>query len=111
MATGKRFRDVKSENGKTSNQFIALGKWLELYGRVLGTLTLCLYLIVKEQFINTCSVELVMFLLETVAKDLVQLTNMGLAVLHCTQATARSQKPRCFKQRKATRSKPDMMQG
>ena len=75
----KRFKEVKPETEETSDQFVIrlenyLAKWLELSGSSSGDFDPLVYLIVKEQFINTCSEELAVYLLELGPKDLVELT-------------------------------------
>ena len=74
----KRFREVKPETEETPDQFIArlksyLAKWLELSGNSSGDFNAIVDLIIKEQFINACSEELAVYLLERVPKDLVEL--------------------------------------
>ena len=56
----KRFREVKPETEETPDQFVVrlknyLAKWLERSGSSLGEFEDPVDLIVKEQFINTCS--------------------------------------------------------
>ena len=75
----KRFREVKPETEKTLDQFVIrlknyLVKWLELSGSSSGDFGTLVDLIVKEQFINACSEELAVCLLERGPKDLVELT-------------------------------------
>ena len=75
----KRFREIKPETEETPDQFVVclknyLAKWLELSGSSSGDFEAIADLIVKEQFINTCSEELVVYLLERGPKDLVELT-------------------------------------
>ena len=54
-----------------------LAKWLELSRSSSGDFDAMLDLIVKEQFINACSEELAVFLLEREPKDLVELTTFS----------------------------------
>ena len=75
----KRFREVKSETKETADQFVIhlknyLAKWLELSGISSGDFDDFVDLIVNEQFINTCSEELAVYLLERGPKDLAELT-------------------------------------
>ena len=75
----KRFREVKPETEETPDQFVIrlknyLTKWLELSGSSSGDFEAIVDLIVKEQFINPCSEELAVYLLERGPKDLVELT-------------------------------------
>ena len=72
----KRFREVKPETEETPDQFVIilknyLAKWLELSGNCPGNFDALVDLIVKEQFINACSEDLAMYLLERGTKDLV----------------------------------------
>ena len=74
MVTG----EVKPETEETPDQFFVhlkkyLAKWLELSGNSSGTFDAIVDLIVKEQFINACSEELAVYLLERGPKDLVEL--------------------------------------
>ena len=75
----KRFREVKPETEETPDQFVVhlknyLAKWLELSVSCSGDFDAIVDLIVKEQFINACSEELAVYLLERGPKDLVELT-------------------------------------
>ena len=61
----------------------------------------------KEQFINTCSDELAVYLLKRGPKDLAELTTMGSPVLDCTQATVEVKskirvQPTCAEQKNTT---------
>ena len=72
----------KPETEETPDQVIVhlknyLAKWLELSGSSSGDFEALVDLIVKEQFINACSEELAVYLLERGSKDLV---DMGSAV-------------------------------
>ena len=75
----KRFIEA-TETEETPDQFVNrlknyLTKWLELSGSSPETLTDALvHLIVKEQFINACSEDLAMYLLDRGPKDLEELT-------------------------------------
>ena len=75
----KRFREAKPETEETPDQFVIrlknyLAKWLELSGSSPQNFDALVDLIVKEQFINACSEDLAMYLLERGPKDLVELT-------------------------------------
>ena len=66
------------ENEETPDQFVIrlknyLAKWLELSGSSPGDFEDLVNLIVKEQFINTCSEKLAVYLLKRGPKDLVDL--------------------------------------
>ena len=117
----KRFRDVKPETEETQNQFVIclknnLAKWLELSGSSSGDFEAIVDLIVKEQYINTCSEELAVYLLERGPKDLVELTTWAQQYLmaHKQQLGGKTKStvlPKCDEQRKPTQSKLDMTQG
>ena len=71
----KRFREVKPEIKETPDRFVVclknyLAKWLELSGSSLGEFEALVDLIVKEQFINACSEEFAVYLLDRGQKDL-----------------------------------------
>ena len=75
----KRFREATPETEETLDQFVIrlknyLAKWLELSGSSPQNFDALVDLIVKEQFINACSEDLAMYLLERGPKDLVELT-------------------------------------
>ena len=75
----KRFREAMSETEETPDQFVIrlknyLAKWLELSGSSPQNFDALVEMIVKEQFINACSEDLAMYLLERGPKDLVELT-------------------------------------
>ena len=75
----KRFREATPETEETIDQFVIrlknyLAKWLELSGGSPDNFDALVDLIVKEQFINACSEDLAMYLLERGPKDLVELT-------------------------------------
>ena len=75
----KRFREATPETEETPDQFVIrlknyLAKWLELSGSSPDNFDALVDLIVKEQFINACSEDLAMYLLERGPKDLVELT-------------------------------------
>ena len=70
---------LRFEHEETSDQFVIrlknyLAKWLELCGSSPENFDALVDLIVKEQFINACSEDLAMYLLERGPKDLVELT-------------------------------------
>ena len=68
----KRFMEIKPETEDTPDQFVVrlknlknyLAKWLELSGSSSGDFDAIVDLIVKEQFINACSEEIAVYLLE-----------------------------------------------
>ena len=65
----KRFREATPETEETPDQFVIrlknyLAKWLELSGSSPQNFDALVDLIVKEQFINACSEDLAMYLLE-----------------------------------------------
>ena len=75
----KRFREIEQETEETPDQFVIcfknyLAKWLEISGSSSGDFEALVDLIVKEQFINACSENLAVYLLERGPKDLEELT-------------------------------------
>ena len=75
----KRFREATPETEETPDQFVIrlknyLAKRLELSGTSPANFDAVVDLIVKEQFINACSEDLAMYLLERGPKGLVELT-------------------------------------
>ena len=75
----KRFRKIKPETEETPDQFVVslknyLAKWLELSGSSSGDFQAIVDFIVNGQFINACSEELAMYLLERGPKNIVELT-------------------------------------
>ena len=116
----KRFREATPENEETPDQFVIrlknyLAKWLELSGNSPGNFDALVDLIVKEQFINDCSEDLAMYLLERGLKDLVELTTWAQKYLiaHKEQLGKRKAtvQPRRVDQKKSIQSKPDSPQG
>ena len=116
----KRFREATPETKETPDQFIIrlknyLAKWLELSGSSPGNFDALVGLIVKEQFINACSEDLAMYLLERGPKDLVELTMWAQKYLiaHKEQLgkSKTTVKPRHADQKKWIQSKPDSSQG
>ena len=88
---------------------------MELSGNSPGNFNALVDLIVKEQFINACSEDLAMYLLERGPKDLGDLTTWAQKYLiahkeHLGKSKATVQ-PRCADQKKTTQSKPDSSQG
>ena len=116
----KRFREATPETEETPDQFVIrlknyLAKWLELSGSSPQNFDALVDLIVKEQFINACSEDLAMYLLERGPKDLVELTTWAQKYLiahkeHLGKSKATVQ-PRHVDQKKTTQSKPDSSQG
>ena len=116
----KRFREATPETKETPDQFVIrlknyLAKWLELSGSRPQNFDALVDLIVKEQFINACSEDLAMYLLERGPKDLVELTTWAQKYLiaHKDQLgkTKATVQPRRADQKKTTQSKPDSSQG
>ena len=109
----KRFREATPETEETPDQFVIrlknyFAKWLELSGSSPANFDALIDLIVKEQFINACSEDLAMYLLERGPKDLVELTTWAhKEQLGKSKATVQ---PRRADQRKTTQSKPDSSQ-
>ena len=116
----KRLREVEPETEETPDQFIIrlknyLGKWLELSESSSGDFNAIVDLIVKEQFINACSEELAVYLLERGPKDLVELATWGQQYLNAHKELAGKTKstvqPKSAEQRRHTQSKLDTTQG
>ena len=104
----------------TPDQFVIslknyLAKWLELSGSSPANFDALVDLIVKEQFINACSEDLAMYLLERGPKDLVELTTWAQKYLKAHKEQLGKSKatvqPRRADQMKTTQSKPDSSQG
>ena len=116
----KRFREATPETEETPDQFVIrlknyLAKWLELSGSSPQNFDALVDLIVKEQFINACSEDLAMYLLERGPKDLVELTTWAQKYLIAHKEQLGKSKatvqPRRVDQKKTTQSKPDSLQG
>ena len=116
----KRFREATPETEETPDQFVIrlknyLAKWLELSGSSPENFDALVDLIVKEQFINACSEDLAVYLLEREFKDLVKLTTWAQKYLiaHKEQLGKRKAtvQPRRADQKKSTQSKPDSSHG
>ena len=116
----KRFREATPETEETPDQFVIrlkkyLAKWLELSGSSPQNFDALVDLIVKEQFINACSEDLAMYLLERGPKDLVELTTWAQKYLIAHKEQLGKSKatvqPRRVDQKKTTQSKPDSSQG
>ena len=116
----KRFREATPETEETPDQFVIrlknyLAKWLELSGSSPQNFDALVEMIVKEQFINACSEDLAMYLLERGPKDLVELTTWAQKYLiaHKEQLgkTKARVQPRRADQKKMTQAKPDLSQG
>ena len=92
-----------------------LAKWLELSGSSPANFDSLVDLIVKEQFINACSEDLTMYLLERGTKDLVELTTWAQKYLIAHKEQLGKSKatvqPRSADQKKTIQSKPDLSQG
>ena len=112
----KRFREATPETEETSDAFVIrlknyLAKWLELSGSSPENFDALVDLIVKEQFINACSEDLAMYLLESGPKDLAELPTCIWAqkylITHKQQLGSKSKaivQPRCADQKKSTQS-------
>ena len=116
----KRFREATPETEETPDQFVIrlknyLAKWLELSENSPSNFDDLVDLIVKEQFINACSEDLAMYLLERGPKDLVELTTWGQKYLIVNKEQLGKSKatvqPRRVDQKKSIESKPDSSQG
>ena len=118
----KRFREAMPETEETPDQFVIrlknyLTKWLEPSGSSPQNFDALVDLIVKELFINACSEDLAMYLLERLPKVdyLVELTTWAQKYLIAhkeqlgkSKATVQA---RGADQKKTTQSKPDSSQG
>ena len=116
----KRFKEAMPETEETPDQFVIrlknyLAKWLELSGSSPQNFDALVDLIGKEQFINACSEDLAMYLLERGPKDLVELTTWAQKYLIAHKEQLGKSKatvqPRRADQKKTTQSKPDSSQG
>ena len=113
--------EIKPETEETPDQFVVrlknyLAKWLELSGSSSGDFDAIVDLIVREQFINACSEELAVYLLERGPKDLVELTTLAQQYLitHKQQLGGKTKstvQPKCAERRRQTQSKLDTTQG
>ena len=113
----KIFREATPETEETPDVIRLknyLAKWLELSGSSLDNFDALVDLIVKEQFINACSEDLAMYLLERGPKDLVELTTLAQKYLIAHKEQLGKSKatvqPRRADQKKTTQSKPDSSQ-
>ena len=93
-----------------------LTKWLELSGSSSGDFDAIVDLIVKEQFINACSEELAVYLLEKGHEDLVELATRTQQYLMANKQqlggkTKSTVQPKCAEPRRQTQSKLDITQG
>ena len=109
----KRFREATPETEETPDQFVIrlknnLAKWLELSGSSPDNFGALVDLIVKEHFINACSEDLAMYLLERGPKDLVELTMWAQKYLIAHKEQQGKSKatvqPRCADLKKMTQS-------
>ena len=116
----KRFREATPETEETPDQFVIrlknyLAKWLELSGSSPQNFDALVDLIVKEQFINACSEDFAMYLLERGPKDLAELTTWAQKYLIAHKEQLGKSKatvqPRRVDQKETTQSKPDSSQG
>ena len=116
----KRFREATPETEETTDQFVIrlknyLAKWLELSGSSPQNVDALVDLIVKEQFINACSEDLAIYLLERGTKDLVELTTWAQKYLIAHKEQLGKSKftvqPRRADQKKTIQSKQDSSQG
>ena len=116
----KRFREATRETEEAPDQFVIslknyLAKWLELSGSSPDNFDALVDLIVKAQFINACSEDLSMYLLERGPKDLEELTTWAQKYLIAHKEQLGKSKatvqPRRADQKKTTQSKPDSSQG
>ena len=117
----KKFREIKPETEETPDPFVIrlknyLAKCLELTGSSSRDFEAIEDLIIKEQFINACSEELAVYLLERGPKDLVELTTLAQQYLiaHKQQLGGKPKstvQAKRTEQRRQTQSKLDTTQG
>ena len=116
----KRFREATPETEETPDQFVIrlknyLAKLLDLSCSSPANFDALVDLIVKEQFINACSEDLAMYLLERGPNDLVELTTWAQKYLIAHKEQLGKSKatiqPRRADQKKTTQFKPDLSQG
>ena len=75
-----KFRHTKPEQGETAHQFVArlqryLNRWVDMSGCVKKYKDLADLLII-EQFVNTCSAEMALFLRERVPKNISEMVKL-----------------------------------
>ena len=76
-----KFRHTKPEQGETAHQFVArlqryFNRWVDMYGCVKEYKDLPDLLII-EQFANTCSAEIALFLRERVPKNISEMVKLA----------------------------------
>ena len=76
-----KFRHTKPEQGETAHQFVArlqryLNRWVDMSGRVKKYKDLA-NLLIREQFVNTCSAEMALFLRERVPKNISEMVKLA----------------------------------
>ena len=75
------FRHTKSEQGETAHQFVArlqkyFNRWVDMSGCVKEYKELA-NLLIREQFVNTCSAEMALFLRERVPKNISEMVKLA----------------------------------
>ena len=92
-----KFRDSKPEQGETVFQFMArlvryFGRWAEM-AKVDGTFESLVDLIIREQFIQTCSPELALFLKERMLKSRAEVTKYAEQYIEAHGGSIASRRP------------------
>ena len=92
-----KFRDSKPEQGETVFQFMArlvcyFSRWAEM-AAVDGTFESLVYLIIREQFIHTCSPELALFLKERMLKSRAEVTKYAEQYIEAHGGSIASRRP------------------
>ena len=76
-----KFRHTKPEQGETTHQFVArlqryFNRWVDMSGCVKEYKDLA-DLLIREQFVNTCSAEMALFLRERVPKNISEMVKLA----------------------------------
>ena len=76
-----KFRHTKPEQGETAHQFVArlqryFNRWVDMSGCVKEYKDLA-DLLIREQFVNTCSAEMALFLRERVPKNISEMVKLA----------------------------------
>ena len=94
-----KFRHTKPEQGETAHQFVArlqryFNRWADMSGCVKEYKDLA-NLLIREQFVNTCSAEMALFLRERVPKNISEMVKLaehyleahGMSLQECQKQT------------------------
>ena len=104
-----KFRHTKPEQGETAHQFVAslqryFNRWVDMSGCVKEYKELA-NLLIREQFVNTCSAEMALFLRERVPKNIGELVKLAELYLEAHGIRIQAKPNR----RKLTKMKADAM--